>query len=118
MRWGHNVLPRLTHAVRLELNHDERVARVIARQHVRYGDAILPGGTHHDAHNDFMGYVLGYDSPTYSGKNVAKLVPWFEALPCKQLALCSDRPPHELAADVVAWVHSCDTDACPPTADA
>jgi len=57
-RWGDIFIPRFELAVFLILPHDLRMARLIEREHQRYGAAALaPGGALHAKYREFLAWA-------------------------------------------------------------
>ena len=59
--WGDPLLPRFTLAVFLRLDPALRMARVIEREHARFGHRILPGGNMHAQHVAFVDWARSYE---------------------------------------------------------
>ena len=54
LSWGLEVVDRLDLVVFLYLDPEIRIGRSLARERLRYGDRILPGGDMHEAHLKFI----------------------------------------------------------------
>jgi hypothetical protein len=101
--WGVPLEPRFEAVVFLTLNATDRIDRVRARERLRYGEAILPGGDRADAHAEFMAYAKGYDDPAFTGRSRAYHDAWLAGLACPVLRLDSAAPVDELVAAVLDW---------------
>lgn len=104
LSWGLEVADRFELVVFLYLDPEIRMARSLARERVRYGDRILPGGDMHEAHETFMTWSRGYDDGSNGGRSLPSHKAWLSTLTCPVLEI-GDAPSVEasvarvLAAD-------------------
>lgn len=85
--WGDEFIPQFDLVVFLFVPPDVRLERLRAREQVRHGARIEPGGDMHQTHIDFMAWAQGYDSPQGPGRNLANQRAWLAALPCPVLEI-------------------------------
>ncbi|MET3526611.1 AAA family ATPase [Phenylobacterium koreense] len=82
MGWGEVFVPRLDLAVFLRVPQEVRMARLLARERARYGQAIEPGGAQHAAHLEFVEWARNYEQPGFPGRSLERHRAWLAALPC------------------------------------
>ena len=66
---------------------DIRVERLRRREAERYGDAILPGNSRHQASAEFIEWASAYDSGTRSGRSLSKHEAWLKTAACPVLRI-------------------------------
>ena len=101
--WGEPLEPRFDAVVFLTLDAAERMDRLVARERLRYGDAVLPGGDGADAQAEFLAWAAGYDDPAFAGRSRAGHEQWLSGLACPVLRLDSAARVDELVARVLEW---------------
>ncbi|PRY48911.1 adenylate kinase family enzyme [Knoellia remsis] len=99
--WGDEVAPHFDLVVFLSLGNDARLGRLTARERVRYGARIDPGGDLAGAHEEFLGWAAGYEDPTFDGRSRAMHERWLAGLDCPVLRLDSGQPVNELVEAVL-----------------
>ena len=99
--WGEAVVDRLTHAVFLTLDQPARRARLEARERIRHGAAMDPGGTTHAEVRAFLSWADGYEAGMRPGRSLARHEAWLATLPCPVIRLQAGPPPEALAGDVL-----------------
>lgn len=101
--WGAAVVPLFDMVVWLDVPTELRLARLAARERVRYGRAtIAPGGPLHAAHRGFLAWAADYDHGLHAGRNRHRHEAWLAELPCKVLRLDGSRPTRSLMREVLA----------------
>jgi hypothetical protein len=101
--WGKPLEPRFEAVVFLTLDGADRMARLLARERLRYGDAVLAGGDRADAQAEFLAWAAGYDDPAFTGRSRAYHDAWLAGLACPVLRLDSSVPVGALVASVLEW---------------
>lgn len=87
----------------LSVDQSVRLERLHARETIRFGSSIQPGGEREAAHRASIDWAQGYEDPEFDGRNRARHKRWLSALPCPVLRLDSAHPVDELVAEVIAW---------------
>jgi adenylate kinase family enzyme len=105
-------IPLLDLVVFLWMPLEARLARLIARERARFGEAApAPGGTMHETHQEFLAEAAAYETADASVRSRARHERWLDALPCPLLRLEGDGS----TADQVAQVrHSLETGPIAP----
>ena len=67
--WGDPFIPRFSLVAFVYTPPATRMARLIAREHERYGAAVAPGGVMYDQHLEFVAWAEGYDRADRSGRS-------------------------------------------------
>jgi adenylate kinase family enzyme len=81
--WGDPFIPLFDLVVFLWVPPDVRMARLRARERLRYGVAIDPGGPRHAASREFLAWAAGYDETLQVPARCRRLhEEWLAALPC------------------------------------
>lgn len=104
MGWGDAVIPRLTHVVFVTLDPGLRLARLTARETLRYGDRIGPGGDLEAHHREFVDWARGYDDPTFLRRSRRTQEHWIRRLACPVLQLEAAAPVPVLVDRVTGWL--------------
>lgn len=101
--WGGPVVPLFDLVIWLDTPTDIRLARLAARQLVRYGRAaIAPGGEMYDEHRAFLDWAADYDTGLSAGRSRRRHEAWLLELPCKVLRLDGSRPTRRLLRETLA----------------
>ena len=85
--WGDVLIPYFTLAVRIELEHDLRIERLVKREKERYGSRIESGGDMYQQHVDFVEWAKAYDNGGMDMRSKAKHDDWQKMLSCDILFL-------------------------------
>ena len=85
--WGDALIPWFTLAVRIELDPDVRIARLIQREKERYGARIEPGGDMYQQHFEFVAWAKLYDTAGVNIRSKARHDVWQKQLTCELLQL-------------------------------
>lgn len=109
--WGETVVPRMTAAIHLTLSQPERRTRLEARERLRHGGAMAPGGPAHDEVRAFLAWADGYEAGLRPGRSRARHEAWAETLPCPVIPLASNAAPDVLAAQALAALEALPTPA-------
>ena len=97
--WGDPLIPEFDLVVFLLVPTEARLARLRAREAVRYGPgAIAPGGPRHEAHVEFLRWAGGYDTGGTEMRSRALHEAWLLTVPGAVLRLEGDRPVTEQLA--------------------
>jgi adenylate kinase family enzyme len=88
--WGDIFIPRFEVAVFLRIPRELRMARIMARERQRYGDAIEEGGVMRTAHLEFIEWANNYDSAEESMRSLRLHEKWMATLPCRCIRLEGD----------------------------
>jgi len=88
--WGDIFIPRFELAVFLHIPHEIRMARIMARDRERYGDAIDEGGAMRSEHLEFIEWARKYDTADESMRSLRLHEKWIPMLPCRCLRLEGD----------------------------
>jgi adenylate kinase family enzyme len=88
--WGDMFIPRFELAIFLQIPHEVRMARVMARDRQRYGDAIAPGGEMHTQHREFIEWATKYDTADESMRSLRLHEKWITTLRCRCIRLEGD----------------------------
>lgn len=102
LSWGREVEDRFDLMVFLYFDPEIRMARSIARERLRYGDRIAPGGDMHEAHQKFMTWSRGYDDGSNGGRSLATHRAWLARLTCPVLEITDAPTVEESVARVLA----------------
>jgi adenylate kinase family enzyme len=101
--WGNPVAHLFDLVVWLEVATDIRLARLAARERVRYGRAaIMPGGALHEEHRAFLDWAATYDDGLDGGRSRHRHEAWLAGLSCPVLRLDGNRPTRDLVRSVLA----------------
>lgn len=95
MTWGERVVARCQAVVFLTLDPEVRMARLVERERVRYGQDPVAGSA------EFLQWCRGYDDPDFAGRSRARHEAFLATLGVPVLRLDSDRPVQELATAVL-----------------
>ncbi len=92
-QWGADaIVSRLTLAIFLTLNQEERLARLKFRERLRFGDRIGPGGDMYQTHLDFMEWAAAYESDRLDLRTRTRHERWMITLSCLILRLSGMLP--------------------------
>ncbi|HEY0131752.1 MAG TPA: AAA family ATPase [Allosphingosinicella sp.] len=78
-----------------------RLERLRRRERERFGDALLPGGTMHENHREFLEWAAHYDDGTLPGRNLPRHEEWLAGLSTPVLRLDGTRRTDELVRAVL-----------------
>ena len=85
--WGDPLIPEFTLAVRIEMDPELRLQRLLERERLRYGSRIEPGGDMYKANQAFLEWAKSYDTGGLEIRSKAKHDQWQTLLPCPILLL-------------------------------
>jgi len=85
--WGDVLIPYFTLAVRIELEQNLRMTRLIEREKARYGSRIEPDGDLYQHHIEFVEWAKAYDNGGMDMRSKAKHDDWQKLLSCDILLL-------------------------------
>ena len=87
-QWGADaIVSRLTLAIFLTLDQEERLARLKIREGLRFDDRIASGGDMYRIHLDFMEWAAAYESDRLDLRTRARHEQWMTTLSCPILRL-------------------------------
>jgi adenylate kinase family enzyme len=102
--WGDPLMAGCTLAVFTWLPTDLRMARLVARERARFGDAIEPGGAMHEQHRQFITWARAYGTMRPPERSMALHEEWMRTLPCPVLRLDTQESVERLIERVEAAV--------------
>ena len=103
MGWGDPLAAHFDLVVLLVLDPRVRMARLEAREALRYApEDISPGGPLGEAHRTFMNWASRYDDPGFTGRSRGGHERWMATLPCPSICLDSAAPVDDLVAAITA----------------
>jgi adenylate kinase family enzyme len=100
--WGDIFIPRFELAIFLHIPHDVRMARIMARERERYGDAIDEGGAMRTEHLEFIEWARKYDTADESMRSLVLHEKWMTTLPCRCIRLEGDITTEQRLARLMA----------------
>lgn len=81
--WGEPLVPAFDAVIFLSVPDDERMRRLLAREHERYGAAALaPGGSRHREHVAFIDWAARYEKGGLDVRSRALHEAWLATLHC------------------------------------
>ncbi|TJZ72881.1 AAA family ATPase [Chitiniphilus eburneus] len=99
--WGDVFIPDFDLAVFIHLPPQERMARLRAREYVRFGEAIREGGALHEQSRAFFEWAAAYDTSDQVSRNLRKHEAWLATLPCPVLKLTNERSIQESVRQIL-----------------
>jgi len=99
--WGDALCERFTLAVFLRLDSSLRMARLLQREQLRYGDRIAPGGAMHANHCEFMAWAASYDSAVAPIRSLDLHDRWLAQLCCPVLTLDAQSSVENLVDEII-----------------
>ncbi len=85
--WGDVFIRRFELVIFLAVPSDVRMARLRARERVRYGAAVDPGGAMHQTSTEFLDWAARYDEAGMEIRSRQLHEAWLAALPCPTFRL-------------------------------
>ena len=85
--WGDPLIPYITLAVRIEIDPEIRMERLLKREVERYGNRIEPDGDMYQHHLEFVEWAKSYDTGDVTVRSKAKHDEWQKQLSCEILYL-------------------------------
>ena len=85
--WGDVLIPYFTLAVRIEMDPEIRIARLIEREKRRYGSRIEPEGDLYEKHLEFVAWAKKYDTAGTDIRSRSMHDEWQKLLTCEILNL-------------------------------
>jgi adenylate kinase family enzyme len=99
--WSDPFIPQFELVVFLMVPVEQRLARLRAREILRYGaEAIAPGGQLHNAHVEFLDWAQHYDDGGLDMRNRALHEWWIQKLPLPVLTLDGNKPVDSLLGEI------------------
>ena len=102
MGWGEPLLDHVDVLVFCSLPQDVRLERLRAREAVRYGDRIRPGGDLATAHEVFVTWAAGYELPDFEGRSRALHEQWLTRFAGPVIRVDTAAPVPALVEKIVA----------------
>ncbi len=87
IKWGDELIPLFTLAIRLETDTPTRIQRIIDRQKNEYGNRIERGGDMYYNHIKFVNWAREYDKGGLDMRSKASHDQWQRLLECKVITL-------------------------------
>lgn len=84
---GETIKPRLTLAIFLTLDQEERLSRLKIRERQRFGDRIAPEGDMYQTHLAFLEWAASYESNRLDLTTRARHENWIATLSCSVVRL-------------------------------
>ncbi len=100
--WGDMFIPRFELAMFLYIPHQLRMARTMAREQQRYGEAIAEGGEMRVHHLEFIEWARKYDTADESMRSLRLHQQWMTTLRCRCVCLEGDLTTAERLAHVIS----------------
>ena len=85
--WGDVLIPYFTLAIRIKIEPEIRISRLIQREKERFGSRIESGGDMHQQHLEFIEWAKYYDAGGMNIRSKAKHDEWQKLLKCEVLCL-------------------------------
>ena len=85
--WGDVLIPYFTLAIRIEIEPEIRISRLIQREKERFGSRIEPGGDMYQQHIEFIEWAKSYDTGGMNIRSKAKHDEWQKLLKCELIHL-------------------------------
>ena len=86
--WGDIFIPRFDVVVFLVVPTEVRLARLEAREVLRYGaDALAPGGAMHETHVDFLNWAAAYDDGGENTRSLMRHEAWLAGVTCRYVRI-------------------------------
>ncbi|MEL7451330.1 MAG: AAA family ATPase [Pseudomonadota bacterium] len=104
--WGDPLLSSFNLAVFLRLAPATRLRRLRAREALRHGKRILPGGDMHQQHLEFMAWAESYDSGKAPIRSLDLHTSWMQRLDCPVLELDSANSTEELCDQILVQANA------------
>lgn len=102
LKWGRPLEPLFDLVVFLKLDPKLRMARIVARERLRYGDRIAPGGDMHEQSQAFLAWAAAYDDAGPEQRSLAGHEAFLAGCIAPVLRLNSDQPVERLVEAVLA----------------
>ncbi|KMT63287.1 AAA family ATPase [Paenilisteria newyorkensis] len=100
--WGTPLERLFDVVVFLEVPREVRLDRLVNREHQRYGEAILPGGSRYEEHLAFVAWASRYEDGDVDVRSKKLHEVWFQKLNCPVLRVTGDMTVDEEVARVLA----------------
>ena len=100
--WGDCFIPQFDLVVFCRLDVETRLQRIAARESLRYGDQILPGGALHAVYEKFCQWAAAYNHSENNMRGLKAEMEWLAGLNQPVMVLDMDAPTAALAAQVLA----------------
>lgn len=101
--WGESLVERFDAVVFVSVDNATRLARLAAREEVRYDVSTRASGEYEAAFSEFMEWAASYEDPTFDGRSRTQHEDWLAILTCPVLRLDSAGGVDELLDQVLAW---------------
>ena len=85
--WGNILIPYFDLVVFVYVPSEIRLKRLKKREHERYGDEILYGGSRYKESLEFLDWAASYDEGTKNGRSLAKHEEWLKNISCTKLKI-------------------------------
>jgi adenylate kinase family enzyme len=99
--WGERAIRDADLIVFLEVPTAVRLQRLRQREGLRFGEALLPGGTMHETHRQFIARAAAYEDSSHPGRNRMRHEQWLARAATKVLRLDGTRPLGQLVTAIL-----------------
>ena len=93
--WGDPLVPLFTLAIRVNTATPVRIERIRAREAMRFGERVMPGGDMYEQHQAFLKWAASYDEGGLNMRSRAAHDKWEKTLTCPLLTLDGALPVEE-----------------------
>ena len=102
MGWGEPLLDHVDVLVFCSLDQDVRLERLRAREAMRYGDRIRPGGDLAATHEEFVTWAAGYEVSDFPGRSRILHEQWLTRFTGPVLRIDTAAPVDVLVEEIMA----------------
>ncbi len=92
VKWGNELIPLFTLAIRLETDVKTRIERLRNRERAKFGSRIDIGGDMYETHCNFIEWASAYDNGGLEMRSKAQHDEWQKLLKCRQIRLDGSMP--------------------------
>lgn len=103
--WGDTLIENVDLIAFLYTPTSIRLQRLDTREALRYAHRIRPGGDMYEGHEAFRDWASHYDSPSFTGRNLAQHQRWLDEQSAPVLRLDGEKDTEALAKAVTATLH-------------
>ncbi len=99
--WGDVFIPDFDLVIFIYIPKDIRMARIVAREHERYGDHIVEGGSMYESSQAFLEWAEKYDTADTNMRSLARHEEWLRDIPRQVLRIEGDVSTEERVKRVI-----------------
>lgn len=104
--WGAEIIQQADLVVFVDTPTAVRIKRLQARESLRFGQRLLPGGDMHVTHQKFLAWAESYEAGTQSGRSRLRHERWLKQLSRPLVRLDGTKPVEDLATSVLAHLQT------------